>query len=57
MILQPLYTYVYYSQVYYIRHSIKSLYKTPLHYHYFIVFLKLPVYPQLFNLVNPIPFI
>jgi len=38
IILQPPYTYVHYGQACRTRHSTKSLYKTPLHHHHFIVF-------------------
>jgi len=56
-ILQPPYTYVHYGQAYRIRHSIKSSYKTPLHHHHFIIFLKPTTHSQPSNLVDPVPLV
>jgi hypothetical protein len=56
-ILQPLCTCVHYGPACRIRHSTESLYETPLHYHYFVVFPELPAYLQPSDRVNPVPLV
>jgi len=57
IILQPLYTYVHYSQAYRILYSTESSYETPLYHYYFVVFPGPTAHPQPSNLVDPVPLV